>query len=89
MAILKLKIDLGGTFEDEAWRHLQQFSEIDSASFGKQYGSSGLCSHGQHLPHLRGEWRGAQIVVGTSLLAQYALSHYLEQDRVIEAEITG
>ena len=37
-------------------------------------------------PHelVAGEWIGAEIRLQTPLLAQYAVSHYLEQNRVLE-----
>ena len=87
MAVVKLKIDIAGTVGDEAWRRLQHFAEIQSASFGPQHGSSGECRHASETPHARGEWRGAAIRVQTPLLAQYAVSHYLEQERVMDADV--
>ena len=87
MAIVKLKIDVSGTVGDEAWRNLKQFDEIQGASFGPQFGSSGPHNHPAHVPHPKGEWMGAEIKVQTPLLAQYAVSHYLEQDRVLDADV--
>lgn len=87
MAIVKLKIDVSGTVGDEAWRGLRQFDEIQSAAFGAKFGSSGTCSHGIDQPHAKGEWIGAEIRLETPLLAQYAVSHYLEQDRVLDADV--
>ena len=87
MAIVKLKIDVSGTVGDEVWRHLKQFDEIQSASFGPQFGSSGPHRHPANAPHLKGEWIGAEIKLQTPLLAQYAVSHYLEQDRVLDADV--
>ena len=87
MAIVKLKIDVSGTVGDEAWRNLRQYDEIQSASFGPQFGSSGACKHAPGAPHAKGEWIGAEIRLQTPLLAQYAVSHYLEQDRVLDADV--
>ena len=87
MAIVRLKIDLAGTKGDEAWRELQQFGEIQSAAFGPQYGSSGSCKHSPDQPHVKGEWMRAEIRLATPLLAQYAVSHYLEQPRVLDADV--
>ena len=87
MAMLKLKMDVSGTVGDEAWRNLKQFDEIQSARFGPQFGSSGPCQHPANAPHTRGEWIGAEIRLQTPLLAQYAVSHYLEQDRVLDADV--
>jgi len=87
MALVKLKIDVSGTVGDEAWRKLRQFDEIQSADFGPQFGSGGRCNHSLNAPHGKGEWIGAEIRLQTPLLAQYAVSHYLEQDRVLDADV--
>jgi hypothetical protein len=87
MAIVKLKIDVAGTVGDEAWQNLRQFEEIQSAAFGPRFGSSGVCKHAAELPHAKGEWIGAEITLETPLLAQYVVSHYLEQDRVLDADV--
>ena len=87
MTLVKLKIDVSGTVGDEAWRDLRQFDEIQSAAFGPKFGSSGVCNHAAHLPHAKGEWIGAEITLETPLLAQYAVSHYLEQNRVLDADV--
>jgi hypothetical protein len=87
MAIVKLKIDVSGTVGDEAWQKLRQFDEIQSAAFGPRFGSSGVCKHAAEVPHPKGEWIGAEITLETPLLAQYATSHYLEQDGVLDADV--
>lgn len=86
MPVVKLKIDVSGTVGDEAWREIKQFDQIQSADFGPQFGSGGRCNHPPDAPHGSGEWIGAEIRVLTPLLAQYAISHYLEQDRVLDAD---
>jgi hypothetical protein len=88
MAILKLKIDVSGTIGDDAWRNLRQFEEIQSASFGPRFGTGGICRHAPGAPHPRGEWIGAEVKLQTPLLAQYAVSHYLKQPRVLDADVT-
>jgi len=87
MSTVRLKIDLSGTVGDQAFRNLQQFDEIESAAFGPAFGSSGECKHPATAPHPKGEWIGAEIKVKTPLLAQYAVSHYLEQERVLDADV--
>jgi hypothetical protein len=87
MAILRLKIDIAGTVGDEVWRKLRHFEEIKSADFGPQFGSGGRCNHAVNAPHQKGEWLGAEIRLQTPLLAQYAMSHYLEQERVLDADV--
>ena len=87
MPVVKLKIDVGGTIGDEAWRGLSAFDQVQSATFGPEVGAGGPCRHAPDAPHARGEWMGARVVVATSLLAQYAVSHYLEQERVLDADV--
>ncbi len=87
MSTIRLKIDVSGTVGDEAWRDLQHFDEIQSADFGPQFGSGGRCNHALDAPHGKGEWIGAEIKLQTPLLAQYAVSHYLEQPRVLDADV--
>jgi hypothetical protein len=87
MAKLRLKLDLSGTRGDEAWRGLTHFDPVQSAAYGAQYGTSGECRHAESEPHAKGEWRGALITLQTPLLAQYAMSHYLEQPRVLDADV--
>ncbi len=87
MTIVRLKIDVSGTVGDEAWRQINQFDQIQSADFGPQFGSSGPCKHKPDARHTKGEWIGAEIRLQTPLLAQYAVSHYLEQERVLDADV--
>lgn len=87
MSQVRLKIDISGTVGDEAWRRIEHFGEIQSASFGAEYGSSGDCRHAVGTPHQRGEWRGAVVRLQTPLLAQYAVSHYLQQPGVLDADV--
>jgi hypothetical protein len=87
MATLRLKIDVSGTTGDKAWREIKQYDEVQSADFGPQFGSGGRCDHALNAPHAKGEWIGAEIKLQTPLLAQYAMSHYLEQDRVLDADV--
>jgi hypothetical protein len=87
VSTLKLKIDVSGTVGDAAWREINQFDQIQSADFGPQFGSGGRCNHPPDAPHAKGEWIGAEIRLQTPLLAQYAMSHYLEQERVLDADV--
>jgi len=87
MSIVRLKIDVSGTIGDEAWREIKQFDQIQSADLGPQFGSGGRCHHAPDAPHGKGEWIGAEIRLQTPLLAQYAVSYYLEQDRVLDADV--
>ena len=87
MSLVKLKIDVSGTVGDAAWREINQFDQIQSANFGPQFGSGGLGNKAQNAPYAKGAWIGAEIKLQTPLLAQYAVSHYLEQDRVLDADV--
>lgn len=87
MTTIRLKIDVSGTVGDEAWRELRHFDEVQSADFGPQFGSGSRCNHPLDAPHAKGEWIGAEARVQTPLLGQYAVSHYLEQERVLDADI--
>ena len=86
MPVVKLKIDLGGTVGDEAWRQIIHFGEERAAYFGAEFGGT-RCRHAPEAPHADGEWQGAAIELSTALLAQYAVSHYLEQPRVLDADV--
>ena len=87
MSTVRLRIDVSGTIGNEAWKNLRQFDPIQKAAFGPQFGSSGSCAHPANAPHPKGEWIGAEITVQTPLLAQYAVAHYLEQERVLDADV--
>jgi hypothetical protein len=94
MSIVRLKIDVSGTVGDEAWRGIKQFDQIQSADFGPQYGSGGISpsqvttvTAAARNPYPKGAWIGAEIRLQTPLLAQYAVSHYLEQEGVLDADV--
>jgi hypothetical protein len=100
MPTVRLKIDVSGTVADEAWREIKQFDQIQSADFGPQFGSGGHStshvataasavppSEARRNPYPKGAWIGAEIKLLTPLLAQYAVSHYLEQERVLDADV--
>ncbi len=87
MSQVRLKIDISGTRADEAWRSIRHFDQVQRAAFGHEFGSSGHCHHASDAPHGTGEWIGAEITVATPLLAQYAVAHYLEQERVLDADV--
>lgn len=88
MATLRLKIDVSGTTGDQAWRGIRQFDQIQSADFGPQYGSGKISGEtSRNAPYPKGAWIGAEIKLQTPLLAQYAMSHYLEQERVLDADV--
>lgn len=87
MATVRLKIDIAGTVGDEAWRALKPFEHAQAVAFGPEIGGSGACMHPAREPHREGEWQAARVAVPTYLMAQYAVRHYLEQERVLDADI--
>lgn len=87
MSTVKLKIDVSGTVGDEAWHSLRHFELAESSSFDFCTQRGSACNHPAGAPHLDGECAGAEIHLDTMLLAQYAISHYLEQDRVLDADV--
>lgn len=84
---IRLRIDIAGTVGEEVWTALKPFPDAGSAIFGPQQGSAGPCRHASNEPHLKGEWWGAMVTVNNNFLAEYALPHYLEQPRVLDAVI--
>ena len=87
MRVIRLKLNIGGTFGSEAWAEIIPFEQILSSSFGGAEGGSGVCKHGVDVPHLPGEWSGAVVRLENDLLAQYAVAHYLRQPRVLDATV--
>ncbi len=89
MSVVRLKIDVSGTTGEEAWRQIKPFDQIQSSAFGPQFGRGGPSANAPNAPHPKGEWIGAEVRVQTPLLAQYAVAHYLEQERVLDADVEG
>lgn len=87
MHYVRLRINLSGTYGNQAWEELQHFSDVLGGEFGPDLGSSGACDHPAAFPHPQGEWCAALIEVETHLLAEYAVAYYLEQPLVIDALI--
>jgi hypothetical protein len=86
---IRLRIDVAGTIGTQAWDELRHFDEICGGRFGFEEGASGECVHSFDAPHEPGEWIGAAILVDEYLMAEYAVAHYLEQSRVLDAFIDG
>jgi len=87
MSTVKLKIDVSGTVGDSVWRNLRHFDQEKSASFEYHSANGGACKHSANAPHAKEEFIVAKIHVETPLLAQYAVAHYLEQERVVDADV--
>jgi hypothetical protein len=87
MPTVKLKIDVSGTVGDEVWRRLRHFDQEKSASLEYRSVNGGSCNHSANAHHAKGDLIVAKIRVDTPLLAQYAVAHYLEQERVVDADV--
>jgi len=87
MITVKLRIDVSGTVGNEAWRRLRPFEPVRAAAFGDRLGTGSACHHLADMPHPTGESISGEIQVETPLLAQYAVAHYLGQDRVLDADV--
>jgi hypothetical protein len=87
MPTVKIKIDVSGTVGDEVWRNLRHFEQGKSASFEYRSANGRACKHPAAARHAKGEFIVAKIRVETPLLAQYAVAHYLEQERVVDADV--
>ena len=89
MIRVRLRINIAGTVGTEAWDELRHYSEVVGGRFGQDEGTSGDCFHDADEPHAPGEWIGAVILVDTYIVAEYAVAHYQEQPRVLDAYMDG
>ena len=89
MTRIRLRINVAGTIGTQAWDELRHFDEISGGRFEQDEGAGGECRHSPESPHLPGEWIGAVILVDKYLIAEYAVAHYLEQPRILDAYIDG
>lgn len=87
MPIVRLQIDVSGTRGEEVWRNLRHFDLAEGASTESHPDSGETCKHPADAVHTDGECISGAIQVETALLAQYAVAHYLEQDRVLDADV--
>jgi len=89
MPIVRLQIDVSGTLGEEVWRNLRHFDLAEVVSMESHLESGKMCKHPADAVHPEGEFISATIQVETMLLAQYAVAHYLEQDHVLDADVTS
>jgi hypothetical protein len=89
MPIVRLQIDVSGTLGEEVWRNLRHFDLADAASMESHPESGKMCKHPADAVHPHGESLSATIQVETMLLAQYAVAHYVEQNRVLDADVSS
>lgn len=89
MIRVRLRIKVAGTTGTQAWDCLIHYGEASSGRFGPEEGMGRECAHPPDAPHGNGEWFGAVILVAEHITAEYAVAHYLEQPRVLDAYIDG
>ena len=82
MKLVRVKVDIGGTFGDEAWTEMRHFQEIEP----HQEIFRLFCGHGGDDLHEEGEWREATLAF-EDFIAEYAVAHYHKQPRVIDADV--
>jgi len=82
MKLVRVKVDIGGTKGDEAWRAMRHFEEVEPGEPVFRL----FCGHEPHQRHEAGEWAEASLQF-EDFIAEYAVAHYLKQPRVIDAEI--
>ncbi len=89
MPSVRLQIDVSGTRGEEVWRNLRHFDLAEGASMESHPESGETCKHPADAVHREGEFFSATIQVETMLLAQYTVAHSLEQNRVLDADVSS
>lgn len=89
MTIVRLQIDVSGTRGEEVWHNLRHFDLAEVVSMESNLESREMCKHPADAVHPEGESLSATIQVETMLLAQYAVAYYLEQNRVLDADVSS
>src|SRR5215469_10781300 len=87
MSTVKLKIDVSGTVGDSVWRNLRHFDQEKSASFEYHSANGGACKHSAHPPHGKKGIYVCKDTVEAPSLGQKGVAHYLEQERVVDADV--
>lgn len=82
MKILRVKVDIGGTRGDQAWTGMAHFEEVEPQEAVFRL----FCGHAPDQTHPPGEWGEASLKF-EDFIAEYAIAHYLKQDRVLDANI--
>ncbi|HZS50470.1 MAG TPA: hypothetical protein VFA54_06405 [Bryobacterales bacterium] len=82
MKLLRVKVDIGGTRNEEAWTGMKHFEEVPPHEEIFRL----FCGHDANQPHPAGEW-GEATLKFEDFIAEYAIAHYLKQPRVIDANI--
>jgi hypothetical protein len=82
MKLVRVKVNIGGTFGTEAWTSLRHFEEVEPHETIFRL----FCGHAEDELHAPGEW-GEATLAFEDFIAEYAVAHYLKQPGVIDADI--
>lgn len=82
MKLVRVKVDIGGTWGDEAWRALRHYEEVEPHETWFRL----FCGHPPDQPHSPGEW-GEATLKFEDFIAEYVVAHYLKEPGVIDADI--
>jgi hypothetical protein len=82
MKLVRVKVDISGTLGEEAWTAMPQFEEVEP----REQIFRTFCGHGPGEVHGPGEW-GEATLLFEDFIAEYAVAHYLRQDRVLDADL--
>ena len=82
MKLVRVKVDIGATQGDQAWTNMRHFEEVEPHEEIFRL----FCGHRPDQWHQPGEW-GEATLKFEDFIAEYAVAHYLKQDRVIDADI--
>jgi hypothetical protein len=82
MKLVRVKLDIGGTFGDEAWAKIRRFEEVEPRSEVFRL----FCGHDKTQMHTPGEW-GEVTLRFEDFIAEYAVAFYLKQKGVIDADV--
>ncbi len=82
MKLVRVKVDIGGTFGAEAWTSLRHFEEVEAYEAVFRL----FCGHAEEEVHGEGEW-GEATLTYEDFIAEYAVAHYLKQPGVLDADV--
>ena len=74
MKLVRVKVDIGGTYGPEAWTSMRHFEEVETREEVFRL----FCGHEPHQLHDPGEW-GEATLKFEEFIAEYALAHFMKQ----------
>ena len=82
MKLVRVKVDIAGTYRDDAWVGLPHFEEVEPREAVFRL----FCGHEPNELHPEGEW-GEATLQFEDFIAEYAVAFYLKQPGVIDADV--